>query len=168
MHRVTYLVKLISGNEKAAGVSTSGFYGNATEVIRDAIRREMKRGGQVYFLHNRVGDIESVKAKIMQLVRYGYDGISISAQAGNPLKITKPEDLAGRAVSVELGGAPERRARELSKNLRCLVCRNESIDESHADLARDLLDQILNPSKEINEQFAPMVITKNDGGVIGS
>ena len=32
----------------------------------------------------------------------------------------------------------EERARELSKGLRCLVCRNESIDESHADLARDL------------------------------
>ena len=32
----------------------------------------------------------------------------------------------------------EQRARELSKGLRCLVCRNESIDESHADLARDL------------------------------
>ncbi|PZQ99426.1 MAG: cytochrome C biogenesis protein CcdA [Cereibacter sphaeroides] len=32
----------------------------------------------------------------------------------------------------------EARARELSKELRCLVCRNESIDESNADLARDL------------------------------
>lgn len=32
----------------------------------------------------------------------------------------------------------EDRARELSKGLRCLVCRNESIDESNADLARDL------------------------------
>jgi polar amino acid transport system substrate-binding protein len=57
------------------------------------------------------------RAKIMQLVRYGFDGISISAQKGNPLKLTKPEDLAGRSVSVELGGAPERRARELSKSL---------------------------------------------------
>ena len=28
--------------------------------------------------------------------------------------------------------------------------------------ARDFLDQILNPSKEINEQFVPMVITRND------
>jgi putative heme-binding domain-containing protein len=28
--------------------------------------------------------------------------------------------------------------------------------------SRDLLDQILNPSKEINEQFVPMVITKNN------
>lgn len=32
----------------------------------------------------------------------------------------------------------EERARELSKDLRCLVCRNESIDESNADLAREL------------------------------
>ncbi len=32
----------------------------------------------------------------------------------------------------------EQRARDLSKDLRCLVCRNESIDESNADLARDL------------------------------
>ena len=32
----------------------------------------------------------------------------------------------------------EARARELSKGLRCLVCRNESIDESNAELARDL------------------------------
>ncbi len=32
----------------------------------------------------------------------------------------------------------EDRARELSKGLRCLVCRNESIDESNAELARDL------------------------------
>jgi cytochrome c-type biogenesis protein CcmH len=34
--------------------------------------------------------------------------------------------------------ALEERARELSEGLRCLVCRNESIDESNADLARDL------------------------------
>ncbi len=32
----------------------------------------------------------------------------------------------------------EERARDLSQGLRCLVCRNESIDESNADLARDL------------------------------
>ena len=34
--------------------------------------------------------------------------------------------------------AQEARARELSAQLRCLVCQNESIDDSHADLARDL------------------------------
>lgn len=32
----------------------------------------------------------------------------------------------------------EERARNLSAGLRCLVCRNESIDESNAPLARDL------------------------------
>ncbi len=32
----------------------------------------------------------------------------------------------------------ELRAREISKDLRCLVCRNESIDESNADIAKDL------------------------------
>ena len=32
----------------------------------------------------------------------------------------------------------EERARDISAGLRCLVCRNESIDESNATLARDL------------------------------
>jgi cytochrome c-type biogenesis protein CcmH len=34
--------------------------------------------------------------------------------------------------------ALEARAREIGRELRCLVCQNESIDESNADLARDL------------------------------
>ena len=34
--------------------------------------------------------------------------------------------------------ALEERAREISKEIRCLVCRNESIDDSNASLARDL------------------------------
>ncbi|HVH82543.1 MAG TPA: cytochrome c-type biogenesis protein [Stellaceae bacterium] len=32
----------------------------------------------------------------------------------------------------------EARARDISKDLRCLVCRNQSIDDSEADLAHDL------------------------------
>lgn len=51
--------------------------------------------------------------------------------------------LAGPAFAVQPDEilddpALEARARELSKGLRCLVCRNENIDESNADLARDL------------------------------
>jgi cytochrome c-type biogenesis protein CcmH len=49
--------------------------------------------------------------------------------------------LAARAVQPdEIMPDPrlEARARALSAQLRCLVCQNESIDESHADLARDL------------------------------
>ena len=34
--------------------------------------------------------------------------------------------------------ALEARARAISKNLRCLVCQNQSIDDSNAPLARDL------------------------------
>ncbi|MEN2976865.1 cytochrome c-type biogenesis protein CcmH [Tistrella bauzanensis] len=34
--------------------------------------------------------------------------------------------------------AEERRAREISKELRCLVCQNQSIEDSNAELARDL------------------------------
>jgi cytochrome c-type biogenesis protein CcmH len=34
--------------------------------------------------------------------------------------------------------AMEARARELSKELRCMVCQNQSIDDSDAPLARDL------------------------------
>jgi transcription-repair coupling factor (superfamily II helicase) len=37
-------------------------------VIRDAIRREMKRGGQVFFLHNRVKTIDQMAARIRELV----------------------------------------------------------------------------------------------------
>ena len=32
----------------------------------------------------------------------------------------------------------EKRARDISQNLRCLVCQNQSIDDSNADLAKDL------------------------------
>jgi cytochrome c-type biogenesis protein CcmH len=51
--------------------------------------------------------------------------------------------LAGAAGAVEPGErladpALEARARTLSKELRCLVCQNESIDDSNADLAHDL------------------------------
>lgn len=37
-------------------------------VIRDAIRREMKRGGQVFFLHNRVKSIDMMASRLRELV----------------------------------------------------------------------------------------------------
>ena len=37
-------------------------------IIRDAINREIKRGGQVFFLHNRVKSIEMVHRKLSDLV----------------------------------------------------------------------------------------------------
>jgi transcription-repair coupling factor (superfamily II helicase) len=38
------------------------------ELIRSAILREINRGGQVFFVHNKVSDIESVAAKIQRIV----------------------------------------------------------------------------------------------------
>ncbi len=57
------------------------------------------------------------------------------------LALTAP--LPGPALAVQPDEilddpALEARAREISRGLRCLVCRNESIDESNADLARDM------------------------------
>ncbi len=51
--------------------------------------------------------------------------------------------LAGTARAVEPGEmlsnpALEARARAIGAELRCLVCQNESIDDSNADLAHDL------------------------------
>ncbi len=37
-------------------------------LIRSAIEREIARGGQVYFLHNRIGSIMRVRDRIMELV----------------------------------------------------------------------------------------------------
>jgi len=37
-------------------------------IIRDAIRREVGRGGQVFFLHNRLATIDAMKFRLMQLV----------------------------------------------------------------------------------------------------
>ena len=51
--------------------------------------------------------------------------------AATPLWAVQPDEILPDA-------AQEARAREISKGLRCLVCRNESIDDSNAGLARDL------------------------------
>ena len=42
----------------------------------------------------------------------------------------------------------ELRARNISKNVRCLVCQNQSIDESSAPLAKDLRNLIRNKIAE--------------------
>ena len=42
----------------------------------------------------------------------------------------------------------ELKARNISKNIRCMVCQNQSIDESDAPLAKDLRVLIRNQIKE--------------------
>jgi len=45
----------------------------------------------------------------------------------------------------------ELRARNISKNIRCMVCQNQSIDESSAPLAKDLRILIRNKIKDGNK-----------------
>ncbi|WP_119392993.1 cytochrome c-type biogenesis protein [Taklimakanibacter lacteus] len=49
----------------------------------------------------------------------------------SPLRAVQPDEILPDP-------ALEERARALSTNLRCLVCQNQSIDDSNAPLARDL------------------------------
>ena len=45
-------------------------------IIADAIRRELQRGGQVYYLHNRIDDIERTAKKISDLLEYVTVGVA--------------------------------------------------------------------------------------------
>jgi polar amino acid transport system substrate-binding protein len=58
------------------------------------------------------------RSKLMYMVPYEQAAISFLVTKGNPLNITKWQDLAGRAVSVELGGIEERRTREVDEMLK--------------------------------------------------
>ena len=53
--------------------------------------------------------------------------LCVSAPAG----AVQPDEMLNDPVL-------ETRARDISQNLRCLVCQNQSIDDSNAELARDL------------------------------
>lgn len=54
------------------------------------------------------------RSKLMYMIPTERAAVSFLAARGNPLGIFKIEDLAGRRVSVELGGIEERRTREVS------------------------------------------------------
>jgi cytochrome c-type biogenesis protein CcmH len=51
--------------------------------------------------------------------------------ASSPAYAVQPDEIMADPVK-------EARARELSRELRCMVCQNQSIDDSEAPLARDL------------------------------
>jgi cytochrome c-type biogenesis protein CcmH len=55
----------------------------------------------------------------------------LAAVVALPVAAVQPDEILNDPVL-------EDRARTISAGLRCVVCRNESIDESNAELARDL------------------------------
>lgn len=54
------------------------------------------------------------RAKIMQLVPYTINALALIVAHGNPLAVSGPEDLAGRAVGVEIAGFEERTLRKIN------------------------------------------------------
>lgn len=65
------------------------------------------------------------------LVLIGTFGFLLPAIVSGPAHAVNPDEMLSNPVL-------EERAREISKELRCLVCQNQSIDDSDAELARDL------------------------------
>ncbi|GAA4447762.1 transcription-repair coupling factor [Ravibacter arvi] len=56
------------------------------EFIRDAISYELQRGGQVFFVHNRVNDIESIGNIILRLIPEARIGIAHGQMDGDRLE----------------------------------------------------------------------------------
>lgn len=57
--------------------------------------------------------------------------LTLALLAAAPAQAVQPDEMLADP-------AMEERARDLSARVRCLVCQNQSIDDSNADLARDL------------------------------
>jgi cytochrome c-type biogenesis protein CcmH len=62
--------------------------------------------------------------KFRALIAVAFGALSIAAASDPAERLPDP--------------AQEARAREIFRDVRCLVCQNESIDDSEADLAKDL------------------------------
>jgi cytochrome c-type biogenesis protein CcmH len=68
-----------------------------------------------------------------RLLRISLQAVAVLAVlfVTSPSRAVEPDEMLSNPVL-------EARARALSQDLRCMVCQNESIDESHAPLAHDL------------------------------
>jgi len=61
-------------------------YAEDDELVREAILREKSRGGQVYFLHNRVGSIGEVARRLQRLVPEASYAIGHGQMSGRELR----------------------------------------------------------------------------------
>ena len=68
-------------------------------VITDAIRREIQRGGQVYYLHNRIDDIERTALRLMDLLKDVTVAVAHGKMDKNMLASVM-DDVASGAVQV--------------------------------------------------------------------
>jgi transcription-repair coupling factor (superfamily II helicase) len=65
------------------------------EIMRDAISFEVRRGGQVFFVHNRVSDIEEVANIILRLVPDARVGVAHGQMDGQKLEKTMVRFIEG-------------------------------------------------------------------------
>ena len=70
-------------NRRAVTTEISEFH---EEIIRDSISHEIRRGGQVFFVHNRVGDIEKIANIVLKLVPDARIGIAHGQMEGKQLE----------------------------------------------------------------------------------
>ncbi len=64
-------------------------------IIRDAVSQEIRRGGQVFFVHNRVSDIESIANIIYKLVPDSRIGIAHGQMEGDKLEKVMMQFIEG-------------------------------------------------------------------------
>jgi transcription-repair coupling factor (superfamily II helicase) len=67
------------------------------EVVRDAISYEIQRGGQVYFVHNRVGNIKEVAGMIQRLVPDARVAVGHGQLTGDQLEEVMTSFIEGEA-----------------------------------------------------------------------
>jgi cytochrome c-type biogenesis protein CcmH len=88
-----------------------------------ALRRIFRNNGFLLRAHSKI-----MNSLLSHSLRLALLGVVLSA--GSAVAVQPGEMLADAAL--------EARARVISEDLRCLVCQNQSIDDSDADLAHDL------------------------------
>jgi transcription-repair coupling factor (superfamily II helicase) len=67
-----------------------------SEMFRDAILRELNRGGQAYFIHNRISDIFSLRDRLQSIVPEATFGVGHGQMEEEELETVMTEFVAGK------------------------------------------------------------------------
>jgi cytochrome c-type biogenesis protein CcmH len=99
----------------------------------------------------RQGIMQAIRMRLSALM---FAVMAIASSIGIAHAVTPQEILPDKAL--------EHRAREISAELRCLVCQNQSIDDSDAPLAHDLRVLVRERLKagDTNEQVFDFVVAR--------
>src|SRR5207247_294987 len=109
----------------------------ADRQAREMIRREKGRHCEEPARRRR--NLDVMRTNVARLLCFARnDSIGFAAGLAMFLLTTVGPAHAVRPDEMLADPALEARAREVGRELRCLVCRNQSIDDSDADLAHDL------------------------------